>query len=56
MPAWRAMGSPQYIKPDQIELLRQRAEIAPPDTQRLDAAGRLLIDLPPEGVALIELI
>jgi len=56
MPAWRAMGSPQYIKPDQIKLLRQRAEIGPPDTQRLDAAGRLLIDLPPEGVALIELI
>jgi xylan 1,4-beta-xylosidase len=54
MPAWRGMGSPQYLKPDQIKLLRQRAEIAPPETLRLDAARRLQIDLPPEGVALIE--
>lgn len=56
MPAWREMGSPQYIKPDQITLLRQRAEIGPPETQKLDAVGRLLIDLPPEGVAMLELI
>jgi xylan 1,4-beta-xylosidase len=54
MPAWRAMGSPQYIKPDQLKLLRQRAEIPPPETLTLDAAGRVALDLPPEGVALIE--
>ena len=55
MPAWRAMGSPQYPRPDQIAQLRRSAEIAPPVTMRLDAASRLLLDLPPEGVALIEM-
>ena len=53
--AWRAMGSPQYIKPDQLKLLRQRAEIPPPETRTLDAQRRLALDLPPEGVALLEL-
>jgi xylan 1,4-beta-xylosidase len=55
MPAWRAMGSPQYIKPAQIKLLRRSAEIAPPQTMRLDSSSKLTIDLPPEGVALIEI-
>jgi xylan 1,4-beta-xylosidase len=56
MPAWREMGSPQYIKPDQIRLLRQRAEIPAPTTMRLDASRKLALDLPAEGVALIEFI
>ena len=30
MPVWRAMGSPQYPTPEQIALLRQRADIPPP--------------------------
>lgn len=54
MPAWREMGSPQYIKPDQLKQLRKRAEIPPPETRTLDASGRIVLDLPPEGVALIE--
>lgn len=56
LPAWRAMGSPRYIKPDQLALLRQRAEILPAQQLRLDATRQLTLDLPPEGVALIELI
>jgi xylan 1,4-beta-xylosidase len=56
MPAWRSMGSPQYPTPDQIALLRQRAEIAPPQLVKLDAARRVGLELPPEGVALLELI
>jgi xylan 1,4-beta-xylosidase len=56
MPAWRQMGSPQYIKPEQIQALRQRAEIPPPSTLRLDASRKLTLDLPPEGVALVELV
>jgi xylan 1,4-beta-xylosidase len=56
LPAWRELGSPQYIKPDQLKLLRQRAEIAPPQQLRLDTAQQLILELPPEGVALIELI
>ena len=56
MPAWREMGSPQYLTSQQIQVLRQRAEIAPASPQKLDAACRVVFDLPPEGVALVELI
>lgn len=55
MPAWRAMGSPQYLTVAQRAELRRAAEIAPPTIARLGAGGSLNIDLPPEGVALIEL-
>lgn len=55
MPAWRAMGSPQYPRAEQIARLRQAAEIAPAVVARLDASGGLTVDLPPEGVALLEL-
>jgi xylan 1,4-beta-xylosidase len=56
MRAWREMGSPQYIKPDQIQLLRQGAQISPATILKLDALRQLVIELPPEGVALVELI
>lgn len=56
MPAWRAMGSPQYPTMQQIERLRQAAEIPSAQTQRLDGAGRLMLTLPPEGVALVEFV
>lgn len=56
MPAWREMGSPQYPTLAQIALLRQRADIAAPEKARLDARGRITLELPPEGVALIEFI
>lgn len=56
MPAWRAMGSPQYPTAAQIRLLRQHAEIPPAVAMRLDAARRITLDLPPEGVALVELV
>lgn len=55
MPAWRAMGSPRLPTTAQIAQLRRAAEIAPPQTLRLGEGGRLSLDLPPEGVALIEL-
>ena len=55
MPAWREMGSPQYLKPDQIRILQQRAAIEPAQSRRLDAARRLILDLPAEGIALLEL-
>ncbi len=56
MPAWREMGSPQYITRDQIRILRARAEILPPTLMKLDASRRVAFDLPPEGVALVELL
>jgi xylan 1,4-beta-xylosidase len=55
MPAWRAMGSPQYITLDQIKELRQRAAIPPATALRLNESRQVAIDLPPEGIALIEL-
>ena len=54
-PAWRALGSPQYPTRSQLETIRQAAEIAAPEMKRLNEGGELTIELPPEGVALIEL-
>jgi xylan 1,4-beta-xylosidase len=56
LPAWRAMGSPQYPTVEQLKVLRARADIAPATVMQLNAARQLVVDLPPEGVALIELI
>jgi xylan 1,4-beta-xylosidase len=53
-PAWRVMGSPQYPTREQIQIIHKAAEIAPPEIKMLDANGELTLDLPPEGVALIE--
>lgn len=53
-PAWHAMGSPKIPTLAQIATLRRAAEIAPPETARLDGERRLVLTLPPEGVALIE--
>jgi xylan 1,4-beta-xylosidase len=55
MPAWRAMGSPKYPTPAQVAELRRAADIVPATTMRLDKSSTLTFDLPPEGVALIEL-
>ena len=54
MPAWRTMGSPQYPSVQQVAKLRKSAEIPPPERRRLDAQGTLQLELPPEGIALIE--
>jgi xylan 1,4-beta-xylosidase len=54
MPAWRAMGSPQYPTARQIALLRKSAQPVT-EHRRLDRTGTLKLELPPEGLALIEL-
>ncbi len=56
MPAWREMGSPRLPALAQIDRLRRAADIAPATTLRLDGTGSLSLTLPPEGVALIELV
>lgn len=56
MPAWHAMGSPLYPNRAQLADLRAAAEIRAPETRMLDAHGSLLLDLPPEGVALLETV
>ncbi|WP_197051876.1 GH39 family glycosyl hydrolase [Sphingomonas sp. 35-24ZXX] len=56
LPAWRMMGSPQYLRPEHLTRLRAASEIAPPVRMRLDGRSTLSLDLPPEGVALIEIV
>ncbi|WP_334186131.1 GH39 family glycosyl hydrolase [Novosphingobium sp.] len=55
MPTWRAMGSPQYPSRDQVVHLR-RASQPVVERRRLDGDGTLILDLPSEGLALVELI
>lgn len=54
MPTWRAMGSPQYPSRDQIVQLRQASQPVT-ERRRLEADGSLTLELPPEGLALIEM-
>ncbi|MDE2596089.1 MAG: hypothetical protein KGL44_04330 [Sphingomonadales bacterium] len=54
MPAWRRMGSPQYPSQAQLQALRAAADVAPATPLRIGADRTLTLDLPPEGVALIE--
>ncbi len=54
-PAWRTMGSPVYPSREQLAVLRAAAELPAPIRMKLGQARELMIDLPPEGVALIEL-
>ena len=56
MPAWRRMGSPKNPSRAQIAELRRAADIAPPIVMRLDDGGALSLVLPPEGVALVEIV
>ncbi len=56
LPAFRAMGSPRLPTLAQIAALRHAADIAPPTSIRLDASRSLTLELPPEGVALIEAV
>jgi xylan 1,4-beta-xylosidase len=53
-PEWRKLGSPQYPTLAQMELIRKSAELAPPETRKLGKNGELVLDLPPESLALIE--
>lgn len=54
-PEWRKLGSPQYPTMAQIETIRKSAELAPPETVKLGKGGELVLDLPPECLALVEL-
>lgn len=54
MPEWRKMGSPQYPTLKQIDQLRKAAELAEPQTMKLDRDASITLELPPECFALIE--
>lgn len=53
-PAWRKMGSPKLPASRQIAALRAAAELPASTGMRLDENRQLKLDLPPEGIALIE--
>jgi xylan 1,4-beta-xylosidase len=54
-PVWRKLGSPKYPTREQLAEIRKAAELGAPETRRLNRDGELTLDLPAEGVALIEL-
>jgi xylan 1,4-beta-xylosidase len=51
--AYAAMGKPAYPTQTQIQALRSAANLAPPEKVRIQR-GQFAIDLPPQGLALIE--
>lgn len=53
-PSWRALGSPQYLTRVQLAKVRATAELAAPEWRKIDDGSVLTLELPPEGVALLE--
>jgi xylan 1,4-beta-xylosidase len=53
---YQQIGSPQYPTMEQIAELKRKSELAAPETKRLDAQGQISISIPPNGIALLELI
>jgi xylan 1,4-beta-xylosidase len=51
--AYAAMGKPAYPTPAQIQALRSAANLPPPEKVSIQH-GQLTLDLPPQGLALIE--
>ncbi len=55
IPAWEAMGKPQYPSREQISELRAAAELPKPVTHALaEGQHELVIELPPDGIVLLE--
>jgi len=54
-PKWRELGSPKYPNKAEIAAIRAAAELAPPERRTLNGDRMLSLELPPEGVALIEM-
>jgi xylan 1,4-beta-xylosidase len=52
--AYRAMGKPAYPTSQQVAELRQAGQLPPSELKSL-VRGRLTLELPPQGLALIEL-
>jgi xylan 1,4-beta-xylosidase len=53
LPAWQAMGSPEYPTAAEVQKLRDAAAL-PAAEQRPIRNGELTIELPPSGLALVE--
>jgi xylan 1,4-beta-xylosidase len=53
LPAWQSMGSPEYPTAAEVQKLRDAA-VLPAAEERPIRNGELTIDLPPSGLALVE--
>ncbi|MGO9936641.1 MAG: GH39 family glycosyl hydrolase [Terracidiphilus sp.] len=53
--AYEQMGSPAYPTMQQIEELKKNSAVAKPENATLTARGELTVNIPPNGVALVEL-
>ena len=53
LPAWQSLGSPEYPTASEIQKLRDAA-ILPAAEERPIRNGELTIELPPSGLALVE--
>ena len=53
--AYESIGSPAYPTMQQIEALKQKSRLAPPEPVHIAAGGKISFSVPPNGVALIEL-
>lgn len=54
--AWEAMGRPDFPTREQQEQLRKAGESAPPEIRRLRADASVKISIPPQGLALVEIV
>jgi xylan 1,4-beta-xylosidase len=54
IPKWQTMGSPKYPSAQQIAELRSAAELPKPEQRTLAAGQELALELPPNGIAFIE--
>jgi xylan 1,4-beta-xylosidase len=55
IPKWRSMGSPKYPSANQIADLRSAAELPEAERRTLAAGQELTVELPPDGIALVEI-
>jgi xylan 1,4-beta-xylosidase len=53
LPAWQAMGSPEYPVAAEVQKLRDAANL-PAAEERPIRNGELTIELPPSGLAFVE--
>jgi xylan 1,4-beta-xylosidase len=53
---YQDMGSPAYPTPQQIEELKRKSDVAAPEVVSLHAQKQITLALPPNGVALVELV
>jgi xylan 1,4-beta-xylosidase len=53
-PAYEKMGSPAYPTGQQIGELKRASELAPAETVAVSSKGELTVEIPPNGIALVE--